>query len=408
LRIVVHDYSGHAFPVQLARELARRGHDVLHLHCPSYTTGRGALERLATDPPNFAAEGVPLSTKVAKYSWRRPFQELRYAWLARRRVAAFAPDVLVSCNVPLLANRFLMAMLRGSAIRVVHWHQDIYSAPIAALARQRIPVAGGLVAWVAERFERAIVRRSAFVVPISHAFLPTLDAWGVPPERVRVIENWAPLEEIDPVPRDNPWARSHGLLGPTILYAGTLGLKHDPELLFQLACRVDGGASVVVLSEGRGADYLRARAVESPAPNLRLLPFQPYETLPQVLGSADVLAVILEPSAATFSVPSKVLSYHCAGRAIVASLTRDNLAARIIEDNETGLVVDPGDIDAFAAAARRLLDDTELRSRMATNARAYAKRTFDIRAIGDEFEDILVGAVDAEPRRRHSQPTAGE
>ena len=32
MRIVVHDYAGHPFQVQLARALAAAGHEVLHLH----------------------------------------------------------------------------------------------------------------------------------------------------------------------------------------------------------------------------------------------------------------------------------------------------------------------------------------------------------------------------------------
>src|SRR2546421_3140678 len=61
LRIVVHDYSGHPFQAQLSRELARRGHEVLHLHCPGYHSGKGALERTAADPPGFEVEPVRLA-----------------------------------------------------------------------------------------------------------------------------------------------------------------------------------------------------------------------------------------------------------------------------------------------------------------------------------------------------------
>ena len=43
--------------------------------------------------------------------------------------------------------------------------------------------------------------------------------------------------------------------------------------------------------------------------SLRFMGFQPFEALPDVLGSADVLVAILEADAGVFSVPSKVLSY---------------------------------------------------------------------------------------------------
>src|SRR5205814_7269121 len=58
VRIAVHDHSGHAFQAALSRELARRGHDVLHLHNPAFLTGKGRLERQADDPPTLTMEGI--------------------------------------------------------------------------------------------------------------------------------------------------------------------------------------------------------------------------------------------------------------------------------------------------------------------------------------------------------------
>ena len=57
MRIIVHDYVGHPFQVQLSRELARRGHEVLHLYCSSFVTPRGELTRRDDDPPGFNCRG---------------------------------------------------------------------------------------------------------------------------------------------------------------------------------------------------------------------------------------------------------------------------------------------------------------------------------------------------------------
>ncbi|RMF52223.1 MAG: glycosyltransferase WbuB, partial [Bacteroidetes bacterium] len=52
MRILVHDYAGHPFQVQLSRALARRGHDVLHAYCGSLpNTAHGIMHRLDEDPP---------------------------------------------------------------------------------------------------------------------------------------------------------------------------------------------------------------------------------------------------------------------------------------------------------------------------------------------------------------------
>jgi glycosyltransferase involved in cell wall biosynthesis len=124
---------------------------------------------------------------------------------------------------------------------------------------------------------------------------------------------------------------------------------------------------------------------------LRLLPFQPFDRLPEVHGAADVLVAILEPDAGVFSVPSKVLSYMCAGRAILGAMPRLNLAARTIADQGAGVVVEPDDAAGFRAAADRLLAHPDQLAAYGAAARRYAENNFDIDGITDRFEPVLRG-----------------
>ena len=171
------------------------------------------------------------------------------------------------------------------------------------------------------------------MVTISADFLPELASWGIASEKCHLIENWAPLAELPERPKDNQWAKSHGFSDSTnLVYSGTLGLKHNPHLFVELArhFREVANVRIVVISEGLGADYLRGKVSEEGLWNLAVLPFQQYSDLPDALASADVLLAILEPEASKFSVPSKVLTYHCAGRPILASMPSSNLAATIL------------------------------------------------------------------------------
>jgi glycosyltransferase involved in cell wall biosynthesis len=398
LRIAVHDYSGHPFQVQLSRELARRGHRVLHLHCPSYRTGKGQVHRLADDPVTFDVDGVLLRDGFDKYSaWKRLRQEREYPIRLLERLVPFRPDVVVSSNTPLFSqNRFLPGV-RRAGVPFVFWQQDIYSLAMSRVAEAKVPLGGRLLGRSFQAMERRLLLASDAVVAIADDFRPVLRDWGVPDARLHVIENWAPLDELPALPRDNAWAREHGLVDKrVVLYSGTLGLKHDPGLLLALARAAadQPDVRVVVISEGLGAEWLRERA--GGVDSLLLLPFQPYERLPEVHASADVLAVILEADAGRFSVPSKVWTYHCARRPILAALPRENLAARLIESRASGIVVEPGDEDAFVAAADALLDDPELRSRLGSAARAYAEEAFDIQRVGDRFEAVLVQVAEQE------------
>ena len=135
--------------------------------------------------------------------------------------------------------------------------------------------------------------------------------------------------------------------------------------------------------------------------NLRVLPFQPFELYPEVLGSADVLIAILEADAGQFSVPSKILSYLCAGRAIVLSAPPENCAFRTIRDSQGGIAVPAESHDGFMAAVRSFLDDPDARGLAAMRGRSYAERTFDIGRIADRFESILLQANAAQGMPQH-------
>ena len=202
----------------------------------------------------------------------------------------------------------------------------------------------------------------------------------------------APLDELPSRPRHNPWALENGLEEDFVfLYCGTLGLKHDPSLLLDLARHYcdEPGVQVVVVSDGLGAEWLKTNAAIEGLTNLRVLGYQPYEVLPDVLASADVLVCILEREAGIFSVPSKVLSYLCAARPVLAAIPADNLAVRIIEGAGAGTVTAPGDAPALVGAAEVLRSDASMRESMGTSARAYAERKFDIGGIAGRFEEII-------------------
>jgi glycosyltransferase involved in cell wall biosynthesis len=107
------------------------------------------------------------------------------------------------------------------------------------------------------------------------------------------------------------------------------------------------------------------------------------------MGAADVLVALLDPDASTFSVPSKVLAYHCAGRALLLAVPSANQASRIVTNSQSGIVVEPMDEDGFVAAAETLRTSPELRERCGRNALAYARKTFDLDRITDRFESLF-------------------
>jgi colanic acid biosynthesis glycosyl transferase WcaI len=399
MRILIHDYSGHPFQVQLSRNLAKRNHEVLHLYCSSFQTPRGIVQKLDTDGDKFSCRAIALSRPFEKYKFtKRIFQEIEYGNLLVKEVEKFKPDILISANNPLDPQRILLKYCKKNQIKFIFWLQDIYGYAINKLLTKKLSILGRVIGSYYIRSEMSMLRQSDRIIIISEDFSPILGEAKIPENKIKLIHNWAPLDELKMQDKDNIWSRKHELHDKLcIMYTGTLGLKHNPELLVNiaLALRDQSHVRIVVVSEGLGADFVKSKKKEFALDNLMVLDFQPFELIPEVMGTADVLIAILDQEAGVYSVPSKVLTYHCAGRPLLLSVPRENLAARLVAGLETGIVVPPDEPDEFLGAVQRLVADGNLRQKYGKNARKYAESTFAIEKITDKFEKIFRGMAES-------------
>src|SRR6185312_4269674 len=120
-----------------------------------------------------------------KYSLRRLLtQERAYA----RKFVAFAtaerPELVVMCNVPLIAHALTKRKLIKHKIPTVFWHQDLYSHAIGLEARRRFGPIGALISRAAEHIEAWIARHADTVIAISDHFIPVHQRWGTEPGKL--------------------------------------------------------------------------------------------------------------------------------------------------------------------------------------------------------------------------------
>lgn len=398
MRILLNDFCGHAFPIELSRELARRDHSILHVYfADNESTPKGKTESEQSDAVNLAIEGLHVPIKFNKHSIRtRRKVDIAYGREFAAKVIVFRPDVVISSNMPLDAQSVLQETTRQQGAKFIFWLQDVYSCAVRFVLNKKLGWLAGIAGgWHYERLEKRLLGKSDGVICISPGFAAIVGEWGVDPSRIFMIENWAPLDQVLPTEKDTAWSREHGVARKfCFMYSGTLGMKHRPELLLELGRYLEsrGDAVLVVNACGAGADWLRGHAQAIGKDALMLLPFQPYERISEVLGASDVLIALLDSDAGAFAVPSKILSYLCAGRPMILAAPRENHAATVVEAAEAGVVVSPDNKCDILAAAKTLMESAELRARYAANARSYAERSFDIGDIADRFLNVFSGA----------------
>lgn len=377
MRIIVLDYAGHIPQADLARNLAKLGHNVRHVYCSDYVSGRGAVDRLEGDPTYLEFISISIKNTYNRYNpIERFFHELKSVRKFLEAILNFKAEVVIYSNVPLLTMYFLAKATKKRNIPYIHWWQDVISIAMGnALSKF------GLFAYPAKRLlihmETWIVAHAKTVIAIAPNFERIYRKWGLDLNNFVIYPNWTPsimFSEPPQIPHSQMTSDKK-----FVVYAGTLGLKHRPELLIALA---DNAAFrklngvVVVVSQGLGRKFLDQP--ENRRKNVWLMDFLEISELSGVFFQASVLIAILEPEASEFSVPSKIMSYLTAGKPIVASISSENASAIILTETGAGIVVPPTSSDnTFADAVLTILTDADLSSRMGNAAFQFAADNFD-------------------------------
>ncbi len=392
-KAVLIDYGCHSFTYRLATHLDDLGFPVRYF-------ANGSLES-----PNLNALPDWARTRprvVRSVQCRRPYGklnlhsrlrgELEWAGHCTRALEQENPSAVIASCVPLAAVMRIQAWAGRRNIPFIYWLQDIQGRAIHDLLGRKLGLPGRVLGAFAYIWEQHLLDKSRMVITIANGHERELPASVRREQRYQLLENWANIEEFPQLSNVNDWSVRHGLDKTlNVVYSGTLGLKHDLATLLSLASRFRNRPDlrVVVVSSGQAAESLRAEASANGLSNLIVLPFQPYGDVPKVLASAAVLIAPLDASAGSFCVPSKILSYLCAGRPIVIAIDANNNAARAIEDTGAGFVVTPGDSNGFVSAVEGLLNDEPARLRAGRLARAYAEEAFSLDRITHSFLKIM-------------------
>ena len=168
LRILVHDFAGHPFPVDLSRALACGAHGPSRLL-------RGLHERPGRPRPRRARELV--GRRPAERASRSPGTRRsagsaggRLRGRFSREADAFKPDVILASNVPLVAKAVAASWCRLQRVPV----GVLAAGPLQRGDEPRGPEAGGRGRQGDGRglraLERALLRRANAVVSITDDF----------------------------------------------------------------------------------------------------------------------------------------------------------------------------------------------------------------------------------------------
>jgi colanic acid biosynthesis glycosyl transferase WcaI len=306
-------------------------------------------------------------------------------------------DVVLAPSPPLTNGlaAFLISRLRG--VPYVYNVQDIY--PDVAI-RLGVLTSPGVIAFF-RWMERFVYDKAAAVSVLSEGFRRNLLNKDVPDDKIEVIPNFVDVDFVHPLPRYNSFSKSRELHDKfVVLFAGNVGMSQGLAKVLGSARLLEDREEILFLIVGNGAakSGLQAHAEELELENVRFLPFQPREALPEMYASSDVCLVPLRQGVATDSVPSKLLTITAAGRPLVAAVDKESDTHRFVKRAACGLRVEPENPEAMADAILELYHDPDLRQRLGRNGRAHVEASYTPQAVARQYAELLERVIDGEQR----------
>ncbi len=235
-----------------------------------------------------------------------------------------------------------------------------------------------------ERYERLNLQAAARIFVVSDVERQNLEARGVAAEKIVVNPNGVDADVFRPGIGGADVRKGLGIADDEVVagFVGTFGPWHGVIQLAEAIRAIPANLPVRFLLVGSGSLHGEVeRIVEAEAPSRRVIftGAVAHERVPQLLDACDMLVsphVPLADGSDFFGSPTKVFEYMAMGKGIVAS--RLGQIGEVLQDDETALLVEPGNVNQLAAAIVKLVQSPDLRARLGANARetAIAKHTW--------------------------------
>ncbi|HXF56081.1 MAG TPA: glycosyltransferase [Actinomycetota bacterium] len=245
------------------------------------------------------------------------------------------------------------------------------------------------------RAYRALMTRASRVVAIAEALRrETVEVFGVPPDRVRLIPNAVDLDRLRPAKGRDDTRRELGVSAdaPVVLSLGALSWEKDPLTHLEvttLARRHHPDLVHVFAGDGplrsRLEEAVRSRGL---SPWVRVLGTR--TDVPDLLAASDLLLVASRYEGME-GMPGCAIEAGAMGLPVAAFAV--GAVPEVVLDGTTGRLAPPGEVSVLAELLVQLLEDPEARGRMGEEARAWVRRAFDIRPIARQYVELFEEVV---------------
>lgn len=233
-----------------------------------------------------------------------------------------------------------------------------------------------------ERYERLNLKAATRIFVVSDVERRNLEKRGIEPAKIIINPNGVDPDVFHSGAGGPGVRQTLGVRDDEIIvgFVGTFGPWHGVLVLAEAIKTIPCTSPLRFVFVGNGSLHSEVQqALQSEVDKRRVIFTGPvgHQVVPALLDACDILVsphVPLTDGSEFFGSPTKLFEYMAMGKGIVAS--RLGQIGEVLEDGETAVLVEPGDVKALAAAIQRLASSKSLRTSLGENARNVAVRNY--------------------------------
>lgn len=239
-----------------------------------------------------------------------------------------------------------------------------------------LPLMAGPLAWRNHSLQRAMMAADKLIAPTEFVCRWYI-AHGVPADKLVMIPHGLPL------PARIPQARCESDDPVRFAYIGGLSWQKGIHTIVEAFGGIRGPGELWIAGDESFDPNYVAQLRTQAAPNVRFLGRLTREQVWETLAQADV---VLVPSL-WYETFSFIVSEAFAASVPVVASRLGPLADRVC-DGVDGLLMPPGDVDAWRTALQRLIDEPDLLARLRANVRPPMTLTEHVDQIESLYANI--------------------
>ena len=340
------------------------------------------IHRLSTPHPN----SLPIALRLGA--------NLLFCASALSKLLSLRPyDVVLVGTAPPMAAMTVMALNRLRKTPFVYIVYDL--EPDRSVTMRVLPEKHPFV-WMFKFAQKRWLNAAAKVVVLGEYMGEYLTRnYGVPARKIAAIPIGSNPDEIVPGPKNSRFRAQHGIEGFLILYSGNFGRYHNFDTVLD-AARIlrdtHPQISFALVGDGAQKAHIAQRVADEALSNVRLFEFVPKEDYADLMASADLSFVTLEPGMEGLCVPSKFYSILASGRPVLATVSPLSEVARVIDEAGTGVHMEQAETDRLVSAVVALSKNPAQIEQMGRNARRVLEEQYSMAEVARQYYAVLQAA----------------